>query len=55
MGLPVKFTERVLMNFKIVTSVLYYCLLEYLMSMTEKIKLDEDRPGNDGISAYMIP
>jgi hypothetical protein len=40
MGLPVKFTERVVMNFRVLTSVIYYCLLEYLMSMTEKVKLE---------------
>ena len=40
MGLPVKFTERVLMNFKILTAVIYYCLLEYLTTMTEKVKFD---------------
>jgi len=34
MGLPVKFTERTLMNFKILSSVIYFCLLEYLMTMT---------------------
>ena len=55
LGLPVKFTERILLNFKIMTSVLYYCLLEYLMTMTEKLKFSQDRPGNDGISAFMIP
>jgi len=56
MGIPVKFTERILNNFKLLTSVLYYTLIEYLSTMTEKIqKYGQDRPGCDGISAYLIP
>ncbi len=55
MGIPVKFTERALMNFKLLTSVLYHNFLEYVETMTQKIQRAKDTPGNDGISTYLLP
>ncbi len=55
MGIPVKFSEKSLLNFKILASVLYHNFLEYIELMTAKILRGKDQPGNDGISTFLLP
>jgi hypothetical protein len=54
MGIPVKFSEKALLNFKILASVLYHNFLEYVEVMTKKILRGKDQPGNDGISTFLL-
>jgi hypothetical protein len=42
MGIPVKFSEKALLNFKILASVLYHNFLEYLELMTTTILKGKD-------------
>ena len=55
MGIPVKFTEKIILNFRFIASIIYHNFLEYVEIMTQKVVRARDQPGNDGISNFLIP